>query len=298
MSLHEATPAHATTPGMRVLEERIRAAHVPAARAGNLRLATWNIRELGKHPRLEESIHLIARILRSFDLIAIIELHDDLGDMRRILHVLGPKWEIVFSDYLADAAGNRERVGFVFNRDRVTFTGFAASAGEPRHATGERFAESIPWWRPPYMASFAAGRFEFLLVGAHVRWGENAKARRGEIAALAKWLRLRAKEKFFGAQNIIVAGDFNVQLDGADGGLVLAPGLTRDVTTDLEGTKRYDQIMCEPSEVQRFTGRAGNIDFCAGDLHALVPHRRLTKTELTLQLSDHLPLWVEAHIST
>lgn len=34
--------------GLAVLRARIRAAKIPAAREGNLRLATWNIRELGK----------------------------------------------------------------------------------------------------------------------------------------------------------------------------------------------------------------------------------------------------------
>lgn len=129
-----------------------------------------------------------------------------------------------FSDYLADAAGNRERVGFVFNRDRVAFTGLAASAEEPHRATGGRFTESMPWWRPPFMASFAAGSLELLLVGAHVRWGKDVAARgarrtrelaprtcEGEVLRRAQCRR---------------AWDFNAQIDvddGALGGLVLAP---------------------------------------------------------------------------
>src|SRR4051812_35128308 len=109
MLTHEALPAR----GLDVLRARIARARVPRARPDNLRLATWNIRELGKGTRLDESVHMIAAVLAHFDLIAIIELRDDLRDMRRILHVLGPRWSIVFSDYLRDAGGGHERIGFV-----------------------------------------------------------------------------------------------------------------------------------------------------------------------------------------
>src|SRR5260221_7777491 len=48
--------AHARATGLALRRERIRLAHVPAARRGNLRLATWNIRQLGDGARLDESI--------------------------------------------------------------------------------------------------------------------------------------------------------------------------------------------------------------------------------------------------
>src|SRR5689334_939138 len=95
-----------TRVGMDLLRARIRRANVPAATPENLRLATWNIRLLGKGHRFDESIRMIARIIRCFDLVAIVELQDDMTDMRRVLAELGPHWKIVFSDYLLDAGGN------------------------------------------------------------------------------------------------------------------------------------------------------------------------------------------------
>lgn len=38
--------------------------------------------------------------------------------------------------------------------------------------------------------------------------------------------------------------------------------------------------------------------FYAGDQHDLFPHRRLTKTAFTFELSDHLPLWAELRTRT
>jgi hypothetical protein len=130
--------AKARKAGMALLDERIRAANVPAARPGNLRLATWNIRELGKGPRLDESLRTIAAILGTFDLVSILELRDDLHDLATILGYLGAHWSTVFSDYVHDAGGNRERVGFVFDRRRVRFTGLASNAEGPRRRIGER----------------------------------------------------------------------------------------------------------------------------------------------------------------
>ena len=49
----------------------------------------------------------------------------------------------------------------------MTFTGLASNAEGPRRRVGERYVREIPWWRP----SFRAGRFDFILLAAHIRWG-------------------------------------------------------------------------------------------------------------------------------
>jgi hypothetical protein len=41
----------------------------------------------------------------------------------------------------------------------------------------------------------------------------------------------------------------------------------------------------------RFTGEGGALDFYAGSHRGLYPG--LTKSEFTLEMSDHLPLWAE-----
>jgi hypothetical protein len=97
----------------------------------------------------------------------------------------------------------------VFDRERVTFTGLAGSAEGPRRRVGQRYVREVPWWRPPFLASFRAGRFDFILLAAHIRWGPTAEGRVAEIAALADWILARTEEAYFGDQDILTVGDFN-----------------------------------------------------------------------------------------
>src|SRR5436190_22500427 len=61
-----------------------------------LLLASWNLREFGRNQkygqRLPESIHYIAEIISRFDLVAVQEVHQNLGDLRRLMDTLGVWW--------------------------------------------------------------------------------------------------------------------------------------------------------------------------------------------------------------
>jgi endonuclease/exonuclease/phosphatase family metal-dependent hydrolase len=284
------------------LRARLRRACIPAAGEGNLRIATWNLREFGKTPRLDASIRILAATIASFDLVSIVELRDDLTDLHRLLKALGKygPWRVVHSDYLRDAGGNRERVGFLYRADRVEFTGLASNAEATRTREGDEYEAPIPWWRAPFLASFSAGKFPFLLVAAHLRWGKTQAARETELRALGSWLQTRRKERFFGGENVLVVGDFNVANDGSkawpalrENGLCQAPGLEGDPGTDLARGKRYDRILVTEDDQNRLTGRAGAVDLYAGSYEPLLPKTGMTEKRLTWEISDHLPLWVE-----
>jgi endonuclease/exonuclease/phosphatase family metal-dependent hydrolase len=263
-----------------------------------LRIATWNIRELGSAVRWDESIRMIATLLRVFDIVAIVELQDDLRDIRRVLKVLGPRHDIVFSDYLRDAGG--DRVGFVFDSKRVLFTGLASTAEGPRRRVGDHYERALPWWRPPFLASFRAARFDFVMVAAHLRWGATVRGRSEELAALADWIVARSREAYFGDKDIFAVGDFNLASKDSQAfraltsrGFAVPPGLLGRAETDLARRKRYDQILYLPRYTRGFTERGGVVDFYCGDHRALFPGRRVSKVGFTFQLSDHLPLWAE-----
>ena len=297
MALHDVSGAAS---GLHALRARIRAARVPRAQAWNLRLATWNIRRFGEGKRLPESIEMIAAIIGAFDLVAIVELCEDIGDLHRVLEVLGPRWQAVFSDYLRDVAGNRERIGFVFDTERVSFTGLASTAEGERRLVGGRYIEAVPWWRPPFMASFASGKFDFMLLAAHVRWGGRIAARYAELDALADWVARRSKEPYFGDKDVIVVGDFNVNtLPDPERASALMrrgfqlPAALAHVSTSLGKQKRYDEIMFRDLAGAELTECAGALDFHCGDHQALFPGRRMSAASFTFQVSDHLPLWAE-----
>ena len=53
--------------------ERIAAAAIPSSKLDeSLNIATWNIREFGRRPRLDASLHYIAEIIGQFDLVAVV----------------------------------------------------------------------------------------------------------------------------------------------------------------------------------------------------------------------------------
>lgn len=294
--------------GLRVLRQRIERAQVPSSRLDEtLNIATWNIREFGRRRRTEAAIHYIAEILSQFDLIAIIEVRDNLTDMNRVLEILGSHWEVLFSDFNADAAGNRERIAYLYDRRAVTFTGLAAESDPPRikdRKTGE-YVPAITWWRSPYMASFRAGNFDFILLAAHIRWaGEDPRLRVPELRQLADWIDKRNKEKYVIDKDIIIMGDFNIpELDDELYQAITSKGLTipdalrgSSHGTNLARNKRYDQILHYRRHTKTFTDQGGVLDFFSGDWRALFPagsYPNMTQQDFTYELSDHLPLWVQ-----
>lgn len=123
--------------GLLVLKERIKAAKIPPSKLDEtINLATWNVRELGKKPRRKAALYYIAEILNQFDLVGLVELRDNLADLKAILEILGPDWRAVYSDAILDAGGNRERVAYLYDRRAVVFNGLAAEAQPPRQKKG------------------------------------------------------------------------------------------------------------------------------------------------------------------
>lgn len=175
--------------GLVELKKRIETAKIPSSRIDEtLNIATWNIREFGKKARSKEAIHYIAEILGQFDLIGIVELRDNLSDLGRVLEILGPTWKTVYSDMIPDSGGNRERLAFIYDNRAATFNGLAAEANEPRKKKGTEYLPAESFWRAPYMASFRSGSFDFIVISAHIRWGDSVEKRTEEIGRLADWI--------------------------------------------------------------------------------------------------------------
>jgi endonuclease/exonuclease/phosphatase family metal-dependent hydrolase len=293
--------------GLKLLRKRITKAKIPSSKLDeSINLATWNIRDFGKSEREEASIHYISEIMWQFDLVAVAEVRDNITDLKRVLDILGPYWRVVFSDYIKDHRGNRERFAYVYDKRAVTFTGLASEADEPRKLEKKtnEFIPSITWYRKPYMASFSAGNFDFIIIGAHIRWGSGKKARIKPLKMLADWVEDRRSDKHIIDKDIIVAGDFNIpKIDDAlfkaitSRGLRMPDGLRGDHGTNLRKNARYDQILHYPS-TKCFTKKAGVLDFHQGSFAPLYPWSGKTEKKLSWELSDHLPLWVQLDVDS
>lgn len=283
--------------GLKELRKRIDRAGIPSSKLDEtLNLATWNIREFGRTPRTEAAIHYIAEIIGQFDIVSIVELRDNLSDLVRVLEILGPYWRVVYSDVIPDHGGNWERIAFVYDKRAVVHTGFAAVANPPRTKDGTEYKPTFNWWRQPYMASFAAGNFDFVMVTAHIQWGTTT-GRVAELKQFAEWVKLKASMENIEDQDILVTGDFNLaskRMVNAllSGGLKVPKALqTTSFGTNLAKNKRYDQILHLDRYPESFMGKGGILDFYTGGIAKLFPG--LSKARFTYQLSDHLPLWTQ-----
>lgn len=297
--------APALARGLLALKDRIDAAAIPASRIDQtINIATWNIREFGRKPRSEAAIHYLAEILGQFDLISIVELRENVGDLQRVLAILGPEWRAVYSGVVPDDGGNGERIGFVFDRRAVAFEGMAAVAVPPRvKVDGEYLIQDRFWWRLPYMASFRAGGFEFILIAAHIRWGSGDSDRLREIELLAQWIDAFRQSEQATTRDLIVVGDFNIPSRRSAlfkaitrYGLHVPKALLADsFGSNLARDKRYDQILQYPSDAypDSFADKGGVLDFHLSDAHVAALFPGMTLEKYTYQLSDHLPLWIQ-----
>jgi endonuclease/exonuclease/phosphatase family metal-dependent hydrolase len=296
--------------GLLALKKRINAAKIPSSKLDEtINLAVWNIREFGKVRRTEAAIHYIAEILNQFDLIAIVELRDNLEDLSRVLWYLGDTWRIVYSDWIDDSGGNKERIAFLFDRRAVTHNGLAAEIDAPRSKKTSEYLATQSFWRAPYMCAFRAGNFDFIVIATHARWGNSPAARQAELQMLSDWIDTRFQKKFVEDHDLIVMGDFNTRtLDDpifkalASHGLKIPKPLIQLTVGDrviggsnLGNDARYDQILHLPTIPDNFTNCGGALDFFIDNAHIdeLFPGKNYSRQKFTFQMSDHLPVWIQ-----
>lgn len=290
--------------GIKILRQRIK---IPSSKLDEtINIASWNIREFGKISRTDAAVNYIAEIISNFDLVAIVELRENLSDLKRVMDILGPYWRVIFSDTIMDAAGNHERIGYLYDTRAMSFTGLAAEADPFRKLnkeTGE-YTSEVTWWRSPYIASFRAGKFDFVLITAHIRW-DLEKNRIKPLVMLAEWIDKRRKSKYED-KDVILMGDFNIPDRDSDlfkaitsKGLEIPNTLLGAPGTNLAKNMRYDQILWYRKYKKDKSDNAiagGAADYYADDWRVLFPQEKypdMTQEKFTFQLSDHLPLWIQ-----
>lgn len=291
-----------TARGLLELKKRIAKAKIPPSKLDEtLTIATWNIRDFGKKPRRAKSLHYIAEILGQFDLVGVVEVRDDIVELRRVMDILGPYWRAIYSDYADDRGGNNERVAYLYDTRAVEFTGLVGNTTEARKKKGEEYLPESSWWRKPYLASFRAGSFDFILLTTHIRWGESERSRGGELDLLAKYVERRVRSASAIDKDLIVMGDFNIPSLSSDlfkkitqFGLKMPKALAGAHGSNLKKNKRYDQILHDPVFTKTFTEVGGVLDFFGEKWGKLYPEAESDDDEdFTYELSDHLPLWIQ-----
>src|SRR5688572_13899459 len=89
---------------------------IPASTSKNLRVATWNIANLGAQEREAPHLKIIAEILSWFDIIAVQETKENSEHFQKIVALMGKPYAFIFSD----EGGNNERIAFIYNSAKIT----------------------------------------------------------------------------------------------------------------------------------------------------------------------------------
>ena len=301
-------------------------AAIPAKQAGqNLLIATWNIRAFASLTRKWTAatsdtpkrdlrgLRAICDIVRRFDVVAIQEVKGDLRALRDMLRHLGNTWAFLMTDITAGAAGNDERIAFVFDLNRLKPSGLACELVVPQEWLDEIGEDALrrQFARTPYAVSFLAGQTTFILATLHIDYGDRAAERLPELRAIARWMADWAKRSNDWEHNLLTLGDFNIDRHGdplwqafTSTGLTTPADLRNVPRTvfsdpakpDLE--KYYDQIAWFESGGAELLNlayrRGGNFDF----LPHVYRNTSLTKTSISHRVSDHYPLWVEFELSS
>ena len=278
---------------------------IPAPAPDRLRIATWNVANLGVQERRDKDYRLIAEIMSWFDLVAVQEVNNNLGGIRSVHAHLPARYRLLYSD----ASGNDERLTYLYDASRVRLLeeiGEVAPAPSTyRYITLPGVGQTFSGFdRNPYLATFTCGSFTFSLVNVHLYFGSDstiAKNRRSlETYAVARWADIRRKSSGAFTHDVIPLGDFNLpKRQPGDPiyealikrGLQLPPHSTQ-IGSSIATDATYDQIAFFPGETQDDFVQAGVFDFDGGVFGDLwSSHQNDFLGYLRYYLSDHRPLW-------
>jgi len=237
-----------------------------------LLLGTWNIRNFddnrfGNGPRLDESLWYIAEVISAFDILAVQEVCEDLGPLDKVMKLLDPAYEYIITDVTEGPGGNRERLGFIYNRGKVNFKGVAGEIVLPYKDLISDVTKQRQFARTPFCCSFQSRWFKFMFATVHIYYGKESKTspqykrRVKEIRSVSKFLAKRAKKEEY---NYMLVGDFNIEdFEGATFDALEEYGfkaVKNKTGSNSNQTKFYDQIsfVPRPDELQFANPNAPN----------------------------------------
>jgi endonuclease/exonuclease/phosphatase family metal-dependent hydrolase len=282
---------------------------IPRKTSSHLLIATWNIANLGLQDRRTRDYKLLAEMINWFDLVALQEVNDDLSGLRRILKQLPASFRTIFSD----KAGNQERAAFVYDSSKVQLLEKVGEIAIPptdqKHIKLPGVSQKFRGFdRNPFLASFQAGSFKFILVNVHLYFGDDqtaARKRRSlEAYAAARWGDLRQDDKDRYLDYIVALGDFNLPkyvpgdpiYDALKRRGLEKPAHSSKIASNIVNDKDYDQIMFFPKNAKsKYTGKTGVFDFDGGIFAKLWQTKSLSKFRAYLRyyISDHRILWAQ-----
>ena len=250
-----------TISGLDRLRQAIRE-KMPNRTAGStLLLGTWNIRNFDDNrfahgPRLEETFYYLAEMIAAFDIVAVQEICDNLAAFDQLMSMLGPTHSFIMTDITEGPGGNQERLGFIYDRNKISFKGVAGEIVLPFEQQISDVTKERQFARTPFSCTFQAGWFKFNFATVHIYYGKESitsseyKRRVKEIDSVAKFIAKRAKADDI--YNHILVGDFNIEdFEGETFDALARHGFSvfrNKMGSNATQTKFYDQISFLPKK--------------------------------------------------
>ena len=219
-----------------------------------LLLATWKIREFGEN-RSTESLYYIAEIIDHFDIVVIQEVNSKkLSGLEGVLAILGDNWSYVMSDGVDGPAGGNEAMVFIYNTNKVKFTGLAGEIVLP----DSKLMDGVQFARTPFMVSFRAGWFDFKLCTVHIYYGSETvdgivQRRLKEIQTVSDFLLQRQESDDV---SYILLGDFNIP--DVNGAYFNALVENRYITKS--GKEKSKEKFFIPEEIRKYPTDLGHVN--------------------------------------
>lgn len=247
-----------------------------------VRIASFNIQTFGEQKMSDPwVVDILARTLRSFDMIAVQEIRSERQDLLprfvAMLNATGSHYDYVIGPRLG-RSNSKEQYAYIFD---------AASIEVDR---GSLYTVDDPddlLHREPFVAGFRVRgvppeqAWTFTLVNVHTDPDEVQR----ELSVMDDVFRAVRNDGRF-EDDVIVLGDFNADSYRL-GELGQVPYLTKaivGVATNTRRTQCYDNIVFDSRATTEYTGQAGVVD--------LLREYNLSEAD-ALKVSDHFPVWAE-----
>lgn len=293
------------------LREALGAAVPPKLLDRNLLIATWRwpmvfrlapvwISQEGANGERDlRAVHLLAEVVRHFDVIAIQGVMANAPTVLAVMDLLGPDWAFLMTG-LSREKTYRERTAIIFDTRKVLPQGLAGQIVLPQQGKRESDDDDIlseQFFRPPFFAGFRCLSTSFTLVNQHIVFGTEPERVR-EIQALGRWVsEVRAGAYWEG--NLVVVGQLQLLRDGSAvhkaftrAGLRLPPGLV--------GTTTFVNSIGRPASQ---ASAIAWVEDEAGEPDLDFPYRSAGVFDLASVFGDslggydyvsaHLPVWAE-----
>ena len=274
-----------------------------------LKFAAWNIQRFGQggeYHRDENEMQEIVKILCKYDLIAITELmkESELQKAQSLLSKMGREYDYLISDQVGWIGHYyQEHYAFLYYKGLVSVVS-VGKTGEKKDSGYNRESIKKPsneerwkyFMRPPFWATFRAGKFDFSVVVIHTqpRHSESECALLDEVYVDVK--KANGEE-----DDVLLVGDFNlVPSKDAFDDLMRSKVKKEDKGTDkdlstmialfdeknhssmINDGRLNDNIIFQRKYVDEYL-RSGVDEFDEKDSRVMVANARF--------ISDHRPVW-------